>query len=166
MSNFVKNSGEGGRFSKLNFAPLECWGIATPEHIRKKHYPYARSHPATELVALRAGSYTALLCRRCVTSELSHTYPGGLWWTRAGCCAVCGIDVYLNPSLTWQRAREPEPKTKLLCKSSCGRTPRVSARAMQEAELQAEREAAEVRRRERQHTDQVIAELWPEEEAF
>jgi hypothetical protein len=37
---------------------------------------------------------------------------------------------------------------------------------MQEAELRAEREAAEARRRERQRTDQLIAELWPEQEAF
>lgn len=147
-------------------AVLECWGFAQPDHIRKKHHPHAKSHPATELVALRTGSYTARLCRRCVKSELTHTYPGGLWWTHAGRCAVCGIDVYLNPAQTLQRTREPEPKTKLLCKSSCGRTSRVSARALQKAELEAEREAAETRRQERQRTDQLIAERWPEQEAF
>ena len=143
---------------------LECWSLALPEHIRNKHYPYVRPHPATELVALRTGSFTARLCRECVKSQLSQSYPGGPWWTRAGCCAVCGIEVYLNPSETLRHKRDPE--TKLLCKSSCGRTPRVSARATQEAELQAEREAAEARRRERQRTDQLILALWPEEEAF
>ena len=65
----------------IDRAVLECWGLAQPEHIRKRHYPHAKSHLVTELVALRAGSYSARLCRRCVKSELSHTYPGGLWWT-------------------------------------------------------------------------------------
>jgi hypothetical protein len=164
MANFVKKSADEAHFSKLNSAPLECWGIATPEYIRNRWYPNVRPHPATELIALRTGTYTARLCRACAKAELAKSYPGGPWWTRAGCCAVCGIEVYLNPAETWNRTRHPD--TKLLCKSSCGRTPRVSARAMQEAELRAEREAAEARRRERQRTDQLIAELWPEQEAF
>jgi hypothetical protein len=37
---------------------------------------------------------------------------------------------------------------------------------MQEAELKAEREKAEARWKERQRTNRLIAELWPEEEAF
>jgi hypothetical protein len=146
---------------------LECWG-AVPDHTRKRHYPNAESHPATEFVALRTGSYTARVCKRCVKSDLSKTYSGGPWWTRAGCCAVCGIEVYLNPSETMKRERHPE--TKLLCSSTCGRTKRLSSRAAtraaQEAELQAEQERAEACRKERQRTDELIAELWPEEEAF
>jgi hypothetical protein len=152
---------------------LQCWGLATPEHIRKRWWPNVRSHPATELVALRTGTYTARLCKRCVESQLGHTYPAGLtgepkrWWTRAGRCAVCGIEVYLNPSETWKRERHPEAP--LLCASTCGRVARVSRaaiRAAQEAELAVEREEAQARRRERQRTDRLIAELWPEEEAF
>jgi hypothetical protein len=147
---------------------LQCWGVPVPEHIRRKHYPYARPHPTTELVALRTGAYTARLCKRCAKSELATTYPGGTWWTRAGCCAVCGVEVYLNPSETMRRRRDPEMT--LLCSSKCGRPKRVSShaaiRAAQEAELQAERESVEARRKERQRVDQLILELWPEEEAF
>jgi hypothetical protein len=147
---------------------LECWGLAVPWHIRKKYYPNLRPHPATELVALRTGSYTARLCKGCAKSAFGSTYPGGPWWTRAGCCAVCGIEVYLNPSETMKRERHPE--TKVLCGSTCGRATRVSSRAAtraaQEAELQAERERAEARRKERQRTDQLISDLWPEDEAF
>jgi hypothetical protein len=147
---------------------LLCWGMATPEHIRKKYFPMIEPHPATELVALRTGSYTARLCKACVKYELSYTYPGGPWWTRAGCCAVCGVEVYLNPSET--RHRKQHPEEKLLCSSKCGRAPRISARAAaraaQEAELQAEQEAAEAKRKERQRIDQLISDLWPEAEAF
>jgi hypothetical protein len=62
---------------------LQCWTLDAPEHIRKRWYPNVRPHPATELVALRTGSHTARVCKRCAESELGHSYPGGQWWTRA-----------------------------------------------------------------------------------
>jgi hypothetical protein len=151
---------------------LQCWGTVAPEHIRKRWYPNWPSHPATDLVAFRTGSYTVRVCKRCAEFELyatRHTrHPNDPWWTRAGCCAVCGVEVYLNPSET--RKRERHPEAALLCASTCGRQKRLSARAAmraaQEAELKAEREKAEAGRQERQRTDRLIAELWPEEEAF
>jgi hypothetical protein len=142
--------------------------VYIPEGVRRRHYPDARSHPATELVALRTGSYTGRLCKACARFELSRTYPGGQWWSWAGCCAVCGTEVYLNPSEKMKRERNPEAQ--LLCSSACGRAPRVSSRAairaLQEAELQAERESADAKRKERQRIDQLINELWPEDEAY
>jgi hypothetical protein len=147
---------------------MDCPRVLAPEHIRKKYYPDLTPHQATELVAFRTGSYTARLCKRCAASELVHTYPGGTWWTLAGACAVCGIEVYLNPAMTHERRRHPE--TNLLCASNCGRRPRVSSRAAihaeQEAALRAEQEAIEARRQERQRQDQLILALWPEEEAW
>jgi hypothetical protein len=143
--------------------------LAVSEGVRKRHYPNAKAHPATELVALRTGSFTARLCRTCVKFEIEvKTYAGGPWWTHAGSCAVCGIEVYLNPSETMKRKRDPA--TTLLCASTCGRVRRVSARAAiraaQEAELRAEEEKAEARRQERQRTDQLVLSLWPEDEAY
>ena len=76
--------------------------------------------------------------------------------------------VYLNPSETMKRQRYPE--TTLLCASTCGRVSRVSSRAAiraePEAALRAEREAIEARRQERQLQDQLILDLWPEDEAY
>jgi hypothetical protein len=164
---------------------LECWRFCVPEAVRKKYYSNVRPHLVTELIALRTGSYTARLCKDCAKFELerqthkidpSQSSPnraafipsGRPWWTRAGFCAVCGIEVHLNPSLEMQRKRHPEMQ--LLCSSTCGRAPRRSSRAairaLQEAELQAEQDRAEARRKERQRTDQLINDLWPEDEAF
>jgi Family of unknown function (DUF6011) len=149
-------------------ARMECWGLAVSEGVRKRHYPNAKPHPATELVALRTGSFTARLCRACIRSELGHSYSGGPWWTHAGYCAACGIEVYLNPAETLKRKRAPN--IRLLCASTCGRVPRLSARAAiraaQKADLQLEQERTEARRRERQRTDQLISAAWPENEAF
>ena len=147
---------------------MECCGLLAPEHIRKKYYPNVQPHRAAKLLAFRAGSYTVKVCEACASVELKQTYPGGQWWTRAGTCVSCGIDVYLNPAMTLQRRRHPE--TILLCISNCGRSWRVSSRAAiraeQEATLRAEREAIEARRQERQRQDQLILALWPEEEAY
>ena len=57
-----------------------------------------------------------------------------------------------------------------ICSSTCGRVSRVSSRAAiraeREAALRAEREAIEPRRQERQLQDQLILDLWPEDEAY
>jgi hypothetical protein len=152
----------GGRDQEESQATLECWGACTSKR-------YARPHLVTELaVAFRTGSYTARLCKSCAKPQFSHSYPGGPWWTRAGPCAVCGIEVYLNPSETMHRKKNPEKP--ILCSSACGREPRLSKRetihAAREAELKAEQEKADARRKERQRTDQLINDAWPEDEAF
>jgi len=149
-------------------ATLECWRVCAPAGVRKKHHADVKPHLVAELIAFRTGSYTARLCKACADAQCTHNYPGGPWWTLAGLCARCGIEVYLNPSETCHRKRNPDAQ--LLCSTKCGRVPRRSARAeiraLQEAELRAEQEKAEARRKERQRTDQLINDLWPEDEAY
>lgn len=148
---------------------MDCPGLLVPEHMRAKHYPNVQPHQAAKLLAFRTGTYTVKVCEACARFDLQQTYPGGQWWTRAGTCAACGIDVYLNPSETLALQRRQRHDT-LLCSSKCGRTSHISSRAAlraaQEAELRAEQQAAEARRQERQRQDQLILALWPEEEAY
>jgi hypothetical protein len=131
-----------GHHREESQATLECWGVCASEGVRKRYYPDAKPHPAKVLIAFRTGSYTARLCRDHAKTQFSHkTYAAippvsgadycklvenGQWWTRAGLCSVCGIEVYLNPSE--KRIREKNPERQLLCSTTCGRAPRRSSR--------------------------------------
>jgi hypothetical protein len=151
-----------------------CFAVPVPDHIRRRFYADLPGHEATEFVAFRMGGNTVCLCIRCATLLLGGSAVGD--WTRAGHCAICGITVYLS---RLARIRHRRNLVRLVCSPKCGRT--LNARLhhrrpqryrhsetepMRKAAMAADEAIAQAKRLERQRTDQLILQLWPEEEAY